>query len=58
MLLLPNIVSSEELFRYDTSISRYVLLDIVLGSFLINIFSIDLALLALIVLRALANLLE
>ena len=35
-----------------------VLLDIVLGNFLINLFSTALALFALIVLRALANLLK
>ena len=56
ILLLPNIISLEELFRYGTSISRYVWL--VLGSLLINIFSTAPALPALIVLRALADLLE
>ena len=58
ILLLPNIVSSEGLFRYGTSISDFQIC-LVLGSphkhFLFYCFS---SLPALIVLRALANLLE
>ena len=54
MLLLPNIVSSEGLFRYGNSISKYV----VLGQFPYKHFVCYLAVSALIVLRALGNLLE
>ena len=56
ILLLPNIVSSKGLFRFRTSISRYVYL--LLVSCLINIFSTAVTMPAVFVLRALANVLQ
>ena len=55
ILLLPNKVSSEGLFKYGASISRYAQL---LVSFLVKIFSTAPALPSLILLRTLVNLLD